>query len=45
MYNKKVIIKDANLTIAANLKSSYKYLNSVIFHKIYHMANMKTEAL
>ena len=44
MYNKKVIISDATLTITANLKNGYKKKKSLLSHKIYHVANIKVEA-
>ena len=44
MCNKKVLISDANLTIALNLKNSYKQKKSFIFYKISQVANIKIEA-
>ena len=45
MYNKKVIISDATLTITANLKNGYKQKNSVLSHKICYVANVMIEAI
>ena len=45
IYNKKVIISDATPTITTNLKSGYKQKNSLLSHKIYHVANIKIEAI
>ena len=43
MYNKKIVMSDATIKIATNLKNSCK--DSLLFHKIYHVAKMKIEAL
>ena len=46
MYNKKIVMSDATIKIATNLKNSCSLYNySLLFHKIYHVAKMKIEAL
>ena len=44
MYNKNIIISDTTLT-TTNLKNSYKQKISLPFHKAYHVANIKIEAI
>ena len=45
VYNKKGIISEATLTITTNLKNSYKLKSNLLVHIMYHLVNIKIEAL